>query len=167
MNTLKPLKLKEPGLAYGVISGFPIHDSYPVEDRERLDELFREDYFAWKAMSWAAIFRCAANRSNEEAPVGPSPFSHYRAPKQDEPVIDDSSAQGSEADTINVGDLEDYCWSRGNGQYRYPNLAQLFLHSQQEEREWDETEPPVRLKKARACPKPAPLYKEDFSDSGI
>ena len=88
-------------------------------------------------------------------------------PKQDEPVIDDSSAQGSEADTINVGDLEDYCWSRGNGQYRYPNSAQLFLHSQQEEREWDETEPPVRLKKARACPKPAPLYKEDFSDTGI
>ena len=34
---LTPLKLKEPGVAYGVMSGFPMHDSYPVEDREKLD----------------------------------------------------------------------------------------------------------------------------------
>jgi hypothetical protein len=72
------LKLKELGLACGVISGFPVHDTYPVEDRERLDKLFREDYFAWKAMSWAAISRFATNRSNGEVPLGPSPFSHYR-----------------------------------------------------------------------------------------
>jgi len=147
MNTLKPLKLKEPGLAYGVISGFPIHDSYPIEDRERLDELFREDYFAWKAMSWAAISRFATNRANAEAPVGPSPFSHYRVNGRWEyegrRIVDNGfilfgssdalhdfmkgynrpyilktetqtetgslfSDQGSETDTIYVGDLEDW-----------------------------------------------------------
>jgi len=78
MNALRPPKLNEPGVAYGVISGFPVHDSYPVEDREKLDKIFREDYFAWKAMSWAAISRCATNRSGALAPVGPSLFSHYR-----------------------------------------------------------------------------------------
>jgi hypothetical protein len=57
MNALRPLKPNEPGVAYGVISGFPVHDSYPVEDREKLDKIFREDYFAWKAMSWAGISR--------------------------------------------------------------------------------------------------------------
>jgi hypothetical protein len=43
--------LKNPGVAHGVISGFPVHDSYSLEDREKLDKLFREDYFAcliWK-----------------------------------------------------------------------------------------------------------------------
>ena len=78
MNALRPLKLNEPGVAYGVISGFPVHDSYPVEDREELDKIFREDYFAWKAMSWAAISRFATNRSGAPAPIGPSLFSHYR-----------------------------------------------------------------------------------------
>ena len=78
MNTLTPLKLKELGVAYGVISGFPVHDSYPVEDREQLDRLFREDYFAWEAMSRAAISRFTTNRSDAGAPVGPGPFCHYR-----------------------------------------------------------------------------------------
>jgi hypothetical protein len=78
MNSLRQPKLCDPGVAYGVISGFPVHDSYPVEDREKLDELFREDYFAWEAMSKAAISRFATNRSDAEAPVGPSPFPHYR-----------------------------------------------------------------------------------------
>ena len=70
--------LKDPGVAYGVISGFPVHDSYPFEDRDQLDKLFREDYFAWEAMSRAAISRFAKNRSDAEAPIAPSPFSHYR-----------------------------------------------------------------------------------------
>jgi hypothetical protein len=78
MNALTPLMLKDPGVAYGVISGFPVHDSYPLEDREKLNKLFREDYFAWEAMSRAAISRFVKNRSDAEAPVGPSPFSHYR-----------------------------------------------------------------------------------------
>jgi hypothetical protein len=78
MNSLTQPKLCDPGVAYGVISGFPVHDNYPVEDREKLDKLFREDYVTWKAMSWAAISRFATNRSDAEAPVGPSPFLHYR-----------------------------------------------------------------------------------------
>src|ERR1700686_1283390 len=78
MNSLAQPKLCDPDVAYGVISGFPMHDSYPVEDREELDKLFREDYLAWEAMSWAAISRFATNRSDVEATVGPSPFSHYR-----------------------------------------------------------------------------------------
>jgi hypothetical protein len=78
VKSLEQPKLNHPGVAYGVISGFPMHDSYPLEDREKLDELFREDCFAWKAMSWAAISRCATNRSDAEAPIGRSSFSHYR-----------------------------------------------------------------------------------------
>jgi len=78
MNALRPPKLNEPGVAYGVISGFPVHDSYPVEDREKLNRIFREDYFAWKAMSWAGISRFATNRSGPQAPIGPSLFSHCR-----------------------------------------------------------------------------------------
>jgi len=78
MNSLEQPKPNDPGVAYGVISGFPVHDNYPLEDREKLDEIFREDYFAWKAMSWAAISRCATNRSDAEAPIGLTPFSHYR-----------------------------------------------------------------------------------------
>jgi hypothetical protein len=78
LNSLTQPKLCDPGVAYGVISGFPMHDSYPVDDREKLDELFREDYFAWEAMSRAAISRFARNCSDAEAPVGPSPFLHYR-----------------------------------------------------------------------------------------
>jgi hypothetical protein len=78
MNSLTQPKLCDPGVAYGVISGFPMHDSYPLEDREKLDKLFREDYFAWEAMSRAAIALFATNRSDAEASVGPSPFSHYR-----------------------------------------------------------------------------------------
>jgi hypothetical protein len=78
MNSLRQTKLRDPGVAYGVISGFPVHDTYPLEDREELDKLFREDYLAWEAMSRAAISRFATNRSDAEAPVGPSPFSHYR-----------------------------------------------------------------------------------------
>jgi len=39
MNTLTRPMLKDPGAAYGVISGFPVHDSYPLEDREELDKL--------------------------------------------------------------------------------------------------------------------------------
>jgi hypothetical protein len=78
MNSLRQTKLRDPGVAYGVISGFPVHDTYPLEDREELDKLFREDHLAWEAMSRAAISRFARNRSDTEASVGPSPFSHYR-----------------------------------------------------------------------------------------
>jgi hypothetical protein len=39
MNAIRPLKPNEPGVAYGVISGFPVHDSYPVEDREKLNKI--------------------------------------------------------------------------------------------------------------------------------
>jgi hypothetical protein len=78
MTQFIPPNLCDPEIAYGIISGFPVHDSYPIDNREKLDKLFREDYFTWKAMSWAAISRFATNRSDVEAPVGPSPFSHYR-----------------------------------------------------------------------------------------
>jgi hypothetical protein len=78
MTALTRPMLKDPGVAYGVISGFPVHDSYPLEDRDQLDKLFREDYFVWEAMSRAAISRFAKNRSDAEAPIAPSPFSHYR-----------------------------------------------------------------------------------------
>jgi hypothetical protein len=78
MNALKPLELKKPGFAYGVISGFPTHDSYPVDDRDELDKLFREDFFVWKAMSSAAISRFAANCCDAEEPIRQGPFSHYR-----------------------------------------------------------------------------------------
>jgi hypothetical protein len=76
-NALRPLELNEPGVAYGVISGFPAHDSYPVDDRENLDKLFREDYSAWVAMSRAAISRFA-NCCDAEEPIRQGPFSHYR-----------------------------------------------------------------------------------------
>src|SRR6266436_3255723 len=147
MNSLRQPNLRDPGVALGVISGFPVHDSYPVDDREKLDELFREDYFAWKAMSKAAISRFAKNRSDAEAPIGPSPFSHYRVngwwEYEGRRIVDNGfilfgssdalhdfmkgynrpyilktealtemaslfSDQGSETDTIYVGDLEDW-----------------------------------------------------------
>lgn len=37
------LNLIDPNLSWGVISGFFPRDEYPVEDRARLDEMFRED----------------------------------------------------------------------------------------------------------------------------
>ena len=176
---LKPLKLKEPGIAYGVISGFPVHDSYPVEDREKLDNLFREDYSAWKAMTLAANSRFARNPSDTEAPFGPSPFSHYRVngswEYEGRRIVDNGfilfgpvgalhdfmksynrpyilktetqtqtvsrySDQGSEADTIYVGDLEDwreiivrvYSFLRSAaifGTYRVAEFAGPFSHS--------------------------------------
>src|SRR6516164_11321508 len=95
MNALRPLKPNEPGVAYGVISGFPVHDSYPVEDREKLDKIFREDYFAWKAMSWAGISRFATNRSGAQAPIGASLFSHYRVNVGGNTKADESSTTGS------------------------------------------------------------------------
>jgi hypothetical protein len=146
MNSIRLPKLCDPNVAYGVISGFPVHDSYPVDDREKLDELFRQDYFTWKAMSWAAISRFATNRSDAEAPVGPSPFSHYRVngwwEYKGRRIVDNGfilfgssdalhdfmkghtrpyilktetqtetvslfSDQGSEVDSVYVGDLED------------------------------------------------------------
>lgn len=77
MNSLIQPKLCDPGVAYGVISGFPLHDSYPLEDREKLDKLFREDYFAWEAMSKDAISHSAANWSDNPAPIVPGPLSLY------------------------------------------------------------------------------------------
>jgi hypothetical protein len=146
MNSFRQPKLCDPGVALGVISGFPVHGNYPVEDREKLDKFFREDYFAWEAMSKAAISRFATNRSNAEAPVGPSPFSHYRVNGWWEwrRIVDNGfilfgssdalhdfmkghnlpyilktetqretvslfSDQGSEVDSVYVGDLEDSC----------------------------------------------------------
>jgi len=147
MNALRPLKPNEPGVAYGVISGFPVHDSYPVEDREKLNKVFREDYFAWKAMSWAGISRFATNRSGPQAFIGPSLFSHYRVngwwEYKGRRIVDNGfilfgsgdalhdfmqgynrpyflktetqtetvslySDQGSEVDSVYVGDLEDW-----------------------------------------------------------
>ena len=147
MNALRPLKPNEPGVAYGVISGFPVHDSYPVEDREKLNKVFREDYFAWKAMSWAGISRFATNRSGPQAPIGPSLFSHCRVngwwEYKGRRIVDNGfilfgsgdalhdfmqgynrpyflktetqtetvslySDQGSEVDSVYVGDLEDW-----------------------------------------------------------
>jgi hypothetical protein len=141
-----PRPLNRSDVAHGIISGFPFHDSYPVEDREKLDKLFRQDYFTWETMSRAAISRFATNRSNAEAPVGPSPFSHYRVngwwEYKGRRIVDNGfilfgssdalhdfmrgynrpyilkteaqtesvslfSGQGSEADSVYVGDLED------------------------------------------------------------
>jgi hypothetical protein len=176
---LKPLRLKEPGIAYGVISGFPIHDSYPVEDREKLDNLFREDYFAWKAMSLAANSRFGRNPSDGDAQFGPSPFSNYRVngswEYEGRRIVDNGfilfgpvgalhdfmksynrpyilktetqtqtvslySDQGSKADTIYVGNLEDwreiisrvYSFLRSGaifGAYRAAEFRGPFSHS--------------------------------------
>jgi hypothetical protein len=65
MNSFRTLRFRDPGVAYGIISGFPVHDSYPLEDREKLDKLFSEDYFAWKTMAKAVISRDATNHSGE------------------------------------------------------------------------------------------------------
>jgi hypothetical protein len=179
MTQLIPPKLNDPGVAYGVISGFPVHDNYPVEDREKLDKLFREDYFAWEAMSRAAISRFAKNRSDAEAPVGPSPFSHYRVngwwEYKGRRIVDNGfilfgssdalhdfmkgynrpyvlktetqtetvslfSDQGSEVDSVYVGDLEDsreiisrvYSFLRPGaifGTYTVAEFAGSFSHS--------------------------------------
>lgn len=77
MNSHKQLKLRELGVAYGVISGFPVHCSYPLGDREQLDKLFRGDYFAWEAMSKAAHCRCATSDFCDPALVTPGPSSLY------------------------------------------------------------------------------------------
>ena len=179
MNSFRQPKLCDPGVALGVISGFPVHDNYPVEDREKLDKLFREDYFAWEAMSKAAISRFATNRSNAEAPVGPSPFSHYRVngwwEYKGRRIVDNGfilfgssdalhdfmkgynrpyilktetqtetvslfSDQGSEVDSVYVGDLEDsreiisrvYSFLRPGaifGNYTVAEFAGSFSHS--------------------------------------
>jgi hypothetical protein len=144
-----------------------------------LDEIFREDYFAWKAMSWAAISRCATNRSDAEAPIGPTPFSNYRVngwwEYKGRRIIDNGfilfgsgdavhdfmkgynrpyilrtetqtetvslfSDQSSEADTVYVGDLEDwreiisrvYSFLRPGaifGSYTVAEFASSFSHS--------------------------------------
>jgi hypothetical protein len=179
MNSFRQPKLCDPGVALGVISGFPVHDNYPVEDREKLDKLFREDYFAWEAMSKAAISRFATNRSDAEAPVGPSPFSHYRVngwwEYKGRRIVDNGfilfgssdalhdfmkgynrpyilkteaqtesvslfSDQGSEADSVYIGDLEDshkiisrvYSFLRPGatfGTYTVAEFAGSFSHS--------------------------------------
>ena len=54
MREFIPPNLCDPEIAYGIISGFPAHDSYPINNRDELDKLFREDYYAWEAMSHAA-----------------------------------------------------------------------------------------------------------------
>lgn len=54
MSPFIPPNLCDPEVAYGIISGFPVHDSYPIDNRDELDKLFREDYYAWEAMSQAA-----------------------------------------------------------------------------------------------------------------
>jgi len=179
MNALTRLMLNDPGVAYGVISGFPVHDSYPLEDRQNLDKLFREDYFVWEAMSRAAISRFKTNRSDAEAPVGPSPFSHYRVNGwwmyKGRRIVDNGfilfgssdalnnfmkgynrpyvlktetqtetvslfSDQGSELDSVYVGDLEDsgeiisrvYSFLRPGavfGTYTVAEFAGSFSHS--------------------------------------
>jgi hypothetical protein len=48
------LRLRDPGTAYGIISAFPVHATYPLDDRDALDKLFREDHLAWQEMSKAA-----------------------------------------------------------------------------------------------------------------
>ena len=179
MNSLTQPKLCDPGVAYGVISGFPVHDNYPVEDREKLDKLFREDYFAWEAMSKAAISRFATNRSDAVASVGPSPFFHYRVngwwEYKGRRIVDNGfilfgssdalhdfmkgynrpyilktetqtetvslfSNQGSDVDSVYVGDLEDsreiisrvYSFLRPGaifGTYTVAKFAGSFSHS--------------------------------------
>jgi hypothetical protein len=179
MNSLTQPKLCDPGVAYGVISGFPMHESYPVEDREKLDKLFREDYFDWEAMSRAAIALFATNRSDSEASVDPSPFSHYRVNGwwefKGRRIVDNGfilfgssdalhdfmrgynrpyilktetqtetvslfSDQGSEVDSVYVGDLEDsreiisrvYSFLRPGavfGTYTVAEFAGSFSHS--------------------------------------
>src|ERR1700732_3476732 len=54
MSEFIPPNLRDPRIAYGIISGFPVHESYPIENRAALDKLFREDYYAWEAMRKAA-----------------------------------------------------------------------------------------------------------------
>jgi len=77
MNSLRLPKLSEPGVAYGLIAGFPVHDSYPIEDRAKLDQLFRDDYFSWDAMRIAAASFCAMRHSGDNASVFPGPCTRY------------------------------------------------------------------------------------------
>jgi hypothetical protein len=179
MTQFIPPNLCDPEIAYGIISGFPVHDSYPIDNRDQLDKLFREDYFAWEAMSRAAISRFAKNRSDAEAPIAPSPFSHYRVngwwEYKGRRIVDNGfilfgssdalhdfmkghnrpyilktetqtetvslfSDQGSEVDSVYVGDLEDsdeivsrvYSFLRPGaifGTYRVAEFAVSFSHS--------------------------------------
>jgi hypothetical protein len=179
MTQFIPPNLCVPEIAYGIISGFPVHDTYPLEDREKLDKLFREDYFAWEAMSRAAISRFAKNRSDAEARIAPSPFSHYRVngwwEYEGRRIVDNGfilfgpadalhdfmrgynrpyilktetqtetvslfSDQGSEVDSVYVGDLEDsreiisrvYSFLRPGvifGTYTVAEFAGSFSHS--------------------------------------
>src|SRR5262245_51231054 len=48
------LRLRDQGAAYGIISAFSVHACYPLDDRDALDRLFREDHLAWVTMGKAA-----------------------------------------------------------------------------------------------------------------
>jgi hypothetical protein len=44
MNESEPPDFREPKIAYGIISGSAVRNAYPVEDRERLERIFKEDF---------------------------------------------------------------------------------------------------------------------------
>lgn len=44
MTELEPPNFRDPTIACGIISGFPLREAYPVDAREQLERLFKEDY---------------------------------------------------------------------------------------------------------------------------
>ena len=69
MREFIPPDICDPEVVYGIISGFPIHDSYPINNRDELDMLFRDDYYAWEAMSEAAVRTGIVSASDDPEPT--------------------------------------------------------------------------------------------------
>ena len=67
------LRLRDPGTAYGIISAFSVHVSYPLGDRDALDKLFREDHLARERMVKAAQSLVTKNQQASNI-VGPPLF---------------------------------------------------------------------------------------------
>lgn len=67
------LTLRDPGTAYGIISAFSVRCTYPLDDRDALDKLFREDHVAWETMAQAAQSLVTRNRQASNS-VGPPLF---------------------------------------------------------------------------------------------
>ena len=47
-------RLRDPGIAYGIIPAFSVQATHPLDDRDALDQLFREYHLAWEKMGKAA-----------------------------------------------------------------------------------------------------------------
>jgi hypothetical protein len=55
MNESEPPKFRDSNIAYGIISGFSVRDNYPIDDREQLDRIFKDDFDQCRAISNDAL----------------------------------------------------------------------------------------------------------------